>query len=1105
MKKLLHSALLLISGLIVLNPAALGQKYFTAEESVAVKLGRTKPLSEVMVMAPTDGAKLKELKSNKPKFVPNFRGRRHLESHNPEALPKGADPLYNPSSLRHPLTEVLPKVSIEGINENQANSSVSDVNGDIGKDFYVEIVNATRFRVYDKSGIPVSNIISANTIWNQVGQSSAGDPILLYDQEADRWFLTEFPSGNRVLIAISVTNDPRGAWDAWTFSTPRFPDFPKYGIWPDAFYLTTNEGGSSFPIYAFNREDILAGADIVRFQRLTVPKINGVFFEVGQPIDWDGMTPPPAGSPGLVVKLNDDDWGNTDHDHILLHKINIDWDNSINSNIEVIDIPSAPFDTDGCSFEHTGGFSCVPQPNGQGIDGAQWIITNKAMYRNFGSHESFVMSFMVDVTGDDVAGIRWMEFRKTPLQDWHIYQEGTVGSDDGLHRFMSSIGIDGQGNIGLAYSVSGLEKHPSLRYTGRYSTDPAGEMTIQEFEFGTGGGSLGFDRFGDYASMSVDPADDLTFWFAGQYVPEDGNWSTRIVSFSAARDTIDILPVSVLHPKSSAELNNGEILSVTILNRGLEDVVDFDISYQFQEQQWFAEDATQDTLKIDSVYTHIFSQPLNFDAPGNYVLKIATDLAQDRNRRNDTITYIITRHAFKDIALQYDVPGNPTTICANENESHVILRNLGVDTVRSLSLELYQNGELTDTIFWTGELAFNDEESFSILLPNLQEGLNQFNLKVLTINDEQDEIPSNDEIAWEITAKPDGIPVFLNLLTDNFPQETTWELADLNHQLIASGGPYSAQQSLEVSPFCLDPGVCYNFILYDAFGDGISGQGVEGDFEIVNMEGEVLTSLADPDFGEISNNQFCLNGQCLLELSVGVQHESAPGAGDGLAFGEAINSQGSIQYSLDGFNYQDENTFDNLSAGQYVLYAQDEAGCQDTASFTIVSCLLQTVITTLPASGGDVGQIHIDATGGAEPVMYSLNGGAFTMDSFFIMLEPGDYLVTTRDDLGCEVTDSVTVSTEVGTKHISDDAFIRILPNPGNGLYQVAAEFSTLIPQIAYTIYTPDGEPVNRGRINRYNDVYKGEISLLAHPAGTYIIVFQVDQKLAVRRIIKID
>ncbi len=959
--------------------------------------------------------------------------------------------------------------------------------------------------MYDKSGQAVSNLISANSIWNQVQQSSAGDPILLYDQEVDRWFLTEFPSGNRVLLAISLTSDPRGAWDAYSFQTPRFPDFPKYGIWPDAYYLTTNESGNNFPIYAFNRQDILAGEDVIRFQRLTVPKTNGVFFEVGQPIDWDGMNPPPAGSPALVVKLNDDDWGTTDHDQIILHKITIDWDTSANSNIELIDIPTAPFNTDGCSLTNTGGFSCVPQPNGQGIDGAQWIITNKAQYRNFGNHESFVMSFMVDATGEQVAGIRWMEMRKTPSQDWFLYQEGTVASDDGLHRFMSSIGIDGQGNIGLAYSVSGFSKHASLRYTGRYATDPLGTMTFKEYEFASGGGSIGTDRFGDYASMSVDPSDDQTFWFAGEYIPTTGNWSTRVVAFAAARDTFDIFPVSLLTPKNSADLGTNEPLTVKIMNRGLQTIYDFAVGYQFEGGPWIVEDATIDSLEVDSSYTHTFIQGIDFTSPGHYSLLVASILEEDGNHLNDTLLVDINKPAHQDLALGYNVPGQMMIVCSHETDNSIDLRNLGVDTITSLILQVLLNGSPVDTLEWTGELVFGEEEELSFTTAGLVEGDNVVQVVLLTINGGQDELPDNNDITWTITAQPDGAGVFLNLLTDNFPQETSWELFDGNENVIASGGPYNEEQSLIISAFCLDQESCYTFVIYDAFGDGMSAQGVQGDYAIVNVEGDILATLSRPNFGDSDASEFCLSGQCLIDLTVGFTPESSLGENDGWALGEVSNSLGDTEYSLDGFNFQATNLFTDLGPGSYTMYARDGAGCIDSSSFLILTCQLETMITTVPANPGDIGEIHITATNGLGGITYSLNGIDFGTDSSFSMLEPGQYIVTTRDSAGCERVDTVNVQSSVSTRYIKGEHFVQIQPNPGNGVYQVEAVFPTEDMAIKYTIYTSAGEPVVRGALGRYDDRFRGELALVTFPPGTYFVMFTVNDQLTTRRLVKIE
>jgi hypothetical protein len=1082
------------------------QKHYTAELSYAVKLGTTKPIHNISGILPADQQKLQDRKNNKPRVIPNFGGRRPLMEHNPNALPQGRDPLFQSTGNRMPTNDVLPLVNIEGIGQEASGSVPPDVNGEIGRDYYVEIVNATLFRVFDKSGNPVSGLISANSIWSQVGQTSAGDPILLYDQQVDRWFLTEFPSNNRVLVAISHTADPRGSWDAYAFQTPRFPDFPKYGIWPDAYYLTANESGNNFPIYAINREDILAGAPTARIQRLTVPKVGAVFFEVGQPADWDGLTAPPAGSPGIVLKLNDDDWGSADQDEILFHKVNIDWDNQANSNIEVTSIPTAPFDTDGCQLENTGGFSCIPQPNGQGIDGAQWIITNKAHYRNFGSHESLVMCFMVDVTGDDVAGIRWIEFRKTAAEDWHIYQEGTVGSDDGIHRFMPAIGLDGQGNIGLGYAVSGFDKFPSLRYTGRYSIDPPGEMTFTEFEFVSGTGSQGFDRFGDYFSMGVDPADESTFWFAGQYLKSSGNWGTRIVAFEAGRDTLDVFPVSLQAPANDGILGQQQV-TFTMLNRGLTTAMEFPVGYQFNQGEWITETPDNDSLEVDNEYTYTFTTPVSFDAPGTYPLRIATLLLDDRKKQNDTLTFMITKYGLKDAALEYNLSQEQSIICDHEALVSMTLRNAGLDTMRQASFILFLAGNAVDTIDWTGELAFGEETTFDFLAA-VAEGDNAFSIDVYLINESfSDDVPGNNQANWVITAYPDGEQAFLTLTTDNFPQETTWKLFDGNGTVIATGGPFAEQRTSYSEAFCLDPEACYTFTVFDAFGDGMSAQGVQGDFEIFNEEGVLIAQLARPNFGSQSSSEFCLTAQCLFSIEAGVTNASKEGANDGVVILENENSLGDVTYSIDGgINFQTSPMFTSLPAGEYEIIARDGAGCLDTITASIISCQLEMSVTTMPALGGDVGQIHIAVSGNFGPVTYSIGGGAFVTDSFFLMLEPGEYVVTSKDSAGCSVTDTVTVSTSVSTTETAATGFVSISPNPGKGRYQVEALLPDQIDVfVPYTIFNGAGEPILYGTLALYNNSYKGEISLRAYASGLYYFMLSTKKGMMVRRLIKVD
>ena len=189
---------------------------------------------------------------------------------------------------------------------------------------------------------------------------------------------------------------------------------------------------------------------------------------------------------------------------------------------------------------------------------------NRLDYRNFGTHQSMVICHTINA-GSGRAGTRWYEFRNTGAA-WSLYQEGTYAPADGLYRWMGSIAINAAGHIALGYSVSSTTMFPAIRYTGRYATDPIGQMTLPEETIFAGAGSQtgGLDRWGDYTSMNVDP-NGINFWYVNQYQPSTGsfNWRTRVanidytipvelVSFTAnsVRDEVE------LNWRTATETNN---------------------------------------------------------------------------------------------------------------------------------------------------------------------------------------------------------------------------------------------------------------------------------------------------------------------------------------------------------------------------------------------------------------------------------------------------------------------------------------------------------------------------------------------------------------------
>ena len=173
-------------------------------------------------------------------------------------------------------------------------------------------------------------------------------------------------------------------------------------------------------------------------------------------------------------------------------------------------------------------FSCIPQPGtGVKLDPLREVIMNRLAYRNFGNRQVLVGNFSTDVGGDR-SGVRWFELRKTGAS-WTLFQEGTYGSGT-LNRWMGAIAMDKSGNIALGYNVANSSTYPGIRYAGRLSTDPLGGLPQGEHTIVSGSASNGSNRYGDYSAMSIDPADDCTFWFTGEW-NAGSSWSTRIAKF----------------------------------------------------------------------------------------------------------------------------------------------------------------------------------------------------------------------------------------------------------------------------------------------------------------------------------------------------------------------------------------------------------------------------------------------------------------------------------------------------------------------------------------------------------------------------------------------
>ena len=417
-------------------------------------------------------------------------------------------------------------------------ASPPDTVGDVGPAHYIQAVNdagGTLYTIHSKTN---GAILAGPFTLAALGGSGAcatggGDPIVLYDELANRWLLSEFAdSGNNLCIYISQTSDPiSGGWYNYRFTLTEFPDYPKYAVWPDAYYVGANE--SSPAVYALDRTNMLAGA-AATFQRFTAPAMNGFSFQIVAPVDLDGATPPPAGAPGVFIRHRDDEAqnpgaNNPGEDYLELFSFAVDWDTPANSTFTgPTSLSVTEFDSDLCGLTS---FSCIPQQgSGTTLDPLREPVMNRPAFRNFGTHQSLVGCFATDVTGTDQAGLRWFELRRAGLGAWSVYQEGTYAPDT-HSRWMGSIAMDGSGNLALGFNISSSSLFPGLRYTGRLASDPLGTLPQGETVIINGSAASGSNRYGDYAAMCVDPANGCHFWFTGEY-NFDTTWSTRIASFS---------------------------------------------------------------------------------------------------------------------------------------------------------------------------------------------------------------------------------------------------------------------------------------------------------------------------------------------------------------------------------------------------------------------------------------------------------------------------------------------------------------------------------------------------------------------------------------------
>jgi hypothetical protein len=400
-----------------------------------------------------------------------------------------------------------------------------------------------------------SGYVNANQIWSGLSATSIcrtqnnGDPTVQYDRLSSRWLLHQFAfnsnnTQNAFCFAVSQTSDATGAYNLYEFDSPNvLPDYPKIGVWPDAYYLTANDftypGGSftNTKVCAFDRSKMLTGA-VATSICFTAGTDGSSFASV--PGDFEGTLAPPAGTTAYIVN---GDWFSLNNPpySIQIRRFHPDF---VTPGASTLDdgfgggpgsFVKLPFDNSVIGACADGGGACVPQPGTtRKLDTLAMRPMYRMAYRNLGAgRESLVFTQSVDPAGTAVAGIQLIEIRNPGANPPQIYNNVNFNPDT-TNRWMGAAASDKVGNIGIGYSVSSTTLSPGIRIAGRLRNDIRntlrGEMNIQT---GVGAQTASAQRWGDYSTMQIDPDDDCTFWFTTEYTntSSSANWATRIISF----------------------------------------------------------------------------------------------------------------------------------------------------------------------------------------------------------------------------------------------------------------------------------------------------------------------------------------------------------------------------------------------------------------------------------------------------------------------------------------------------------------------------------------------------------------------------------------------
>lgn len=981
---------------------------------------------------------------------PNFKGRELVEvdqsnTHNPDWVWQ-----------QHATTEKNASASVlwafQGLGTNL---SPPDPTLDADSNVVIESTNSSGgavYRIFNKN--TGATIVSSLTMQSLGGSAGLGDPIVLYYKPAKRWFLTEFSSsGNKLLIHVSQTSNPQGAYYTYSFTCTSFPDYPKYGFCEasDAFIASTNQGGPP-TVYAMKISALIAGATSPFIKTTIGYSLNGFGFQSITPVDLEGDNPAPAGMKPLFIRHRDDEShtnGTPDsgtNDWIELWEMTINWTANTATVAKIQDVAIAEIDSKLCGLTS---FACIKQPGTTNtLDPLRETVMYKAPMRVFDDHQTILAALSTDVDGADRSGVRWVELRRAAnvtTATWSNYQEGTYAPGTGTSRWMPAINIDKYGNIIMAYSTSSNNAgdFPSIKMTGRRPCDPLGQMTMPETTIIAGTSSkTGDTRWGDYHHMSIDDFDGKTFYFAGVY--HNAQTKSNVSAIRMNPDLLDASIAQIFVPGAGTGCGSSSQIGVVVEQTGSTSITSGVLTWQVGTGSVNTVNYTSNQLtavgSLDTIFVTV-----NGLVSGSNTINISTTTVNgtspDDNTCNDTKSISINVTGGSSISANSNINFLPT---CTANNGQVTLTVTGGSAPYSYSIN-------------------NGTPQASPIFSNLAPG----------------------SYTYSITENG-GCSVFG---TFNLPAAAVVNVTPTQTGVINCNG--NTNGAITIAATGGQANYSYS----------INGTNYQSSNVFTNLSAGTYTLFAQDANGCIGSASFTISQPAAIGVNAVPTMITCAGLTNGQIFVSASGGSAPLTYSLNGTTFVTSNTFSGLSAGNYTVTVKDANGCQQTFTTTITEPAPLTLSCATTQSNGTNGTITVTGAGGNTPYLYSMNGTNYYSGSLFSGLGIGVYTVYIKDANGCITSTEVTINSnsleEIGFQ------FVQLYPNPNNGVFEIEMD-GVEGASVDGKLFNVSGQLVSSFELKAIDGKVKQTIEMSKKlAAGTYYIGLYNENKAVVKQFVK--